>query len=88
MDCLFTFSVVSLEAQKFKNLLMSNFFFWPLRAACGILVPRAGIEPEPPAWELGVLTTGPPGKSLDDVQFMCFFLLLLVLLISCLETIA
>ena len=30
----------------------------------GILVPRPGIEPEPPALEGEVLTTGQPGKSL------------------------
>ena len=33
-------------------------------AACGILVPRPGIEPTSSALEGGVLTTGPPGKSL------------------------
>ena len=27
------------------------------------LAPRLGIEPMSPAWEHGVLTTGPPGKS-------------------------
>ena len=32
-------------------------------AACGILVPRPGIEPASPALEGGFLTTGPPGKS-------------------------
>ena len=31
--------------------------------ACGILAPRPGIEPSPPALECGVLTTGPPGES-------------------------
>ena len=31
--------------------------------ACGILVPRPGIKPTPPALEGGVLTTGPPGES-------------------------
>ena len=31
--------------------------------ACGILVPRPGIEPTSPALEGGFLTTGPPGKS-------------------------
>ena len=30
--------------------------------ACGILVPRPGIEPTSPALEGGFLTTGPPGK--------------------------
>ena len=32
--------------------------------ACGILVPRPGIEPTSLALEGGFLTTGPPGKSL------------------------
>ena len=32
-------------------------------AACGILVPRPGLEPVSPALESGFLTTGPPGKS-------------------------
>ena len=31
--------------------------------ACGILAPRPGIKPTPPALEGEVLTTGPPGKS-------------------------
>ena len=31
--------------------------------ASGILVPRPGIEPMPPASEGGFLTTEPPGKS-------------------------
>ena len=33
--------------------------------ACGIPVPRPGIEPTSPALEGGLLTTGPPGKSLE-----------------------
>ena len=32
--------------------------------ACGIVGPQGGMEPTPPALEGGVLTTGPPGKSL------------------------
>ena len=32
--------------------------------ASGILVPRPGTEPAPPASEGGVLTAGPPEKSL------------------------
>ena len=36
---------------------------WP--AACGILVPRPGIELASPAVEGRFLTTGPPGKSLE-----------------------
>ena len=30
---------------------------------CGILLPGAGIKPESPALEGGVLTAGSPGKS-------------------------
>ena len=37
--------------------------------ACGILVPRPGIEPTSPALEGRFFTAGPPGKSL-------FFMLL------------
>ena len=33
--------------------------------ACGILAPRPGIAPTPPALEGKILTTGPLGKSLD-----------------------
>ena len=33
--------------------------------SCGILTSWPGIEPTPPALEGKVLTTGPPGKSLD-----------------------
>ena len=36
-------------------------FFGP--EACGILAPRPGIEPAPPALEGEVSTTGLPGKS-------------------------
>ena len=34
-------------------------------AACGILVPRSGIEPMSPALQGRFLTTGPPVKSLS-----------------------
>ena len=34
--------------------------------ACGILMSWPGIEPTSPTLEGGVLTTGPPGKSLLD----------------------
>ena len=33
--------------------------------ACGILVPRPGIEPVYPALQGGILTAGPPGKFLS-----------------------
>ena len=38
-------------------------FFWPHHTACGIIVPRPGLEPIPLVVECGVLTTGPPRKS-------------------------
>ena len=42
------------------------FMFWFFgREGCGILAPRQGIEPIPPALKGEVLTTGPPGKSLS-----------------------
>ena len=45
--------------------------------ACGILVPWPGIEPMSPALEGGFLTTGPPGKSQEqiffrDIKRLCF----------------
>ena len=40
--------------------------------ACGILAPRPGIEPSPPALEGEVLTTVPPGKSLYWVSLVVF----------------
>ena len=45
-------------------------------AACGILVPRPGMEPVSPALEGGFFTTGPPGKSCKFYfKFLsnCFF---------------
>ena len=42
--------------------------FWYFgREACGILAPWPGIEPAPPALESKVLTTGPPGKSWEEI---------------------
>ena len=41
--------------------------FWFFgREACGILAPWPRIEPAPTALEGEVLTTGPPGKSLNE----------------------
>ena len=45
-------------------LLFSVFWFFGCKA-CGILAPQPGIEPALPALEGEVLTTGPPGKSLE-----------------------
>ena len=42
-------------------------FLRPHPVAFGILVPQPGIKPMPLLWECGVLTTGPPGKSLTGI---------------------
>ena len=44
-------------------LLLFMFWFFGPKASCGVLAPQPGIEPEPPALEGEVLTTGPPEKS-------------------------
>ena len=56
-------------------------------AAWQILVPRPGMEPESPALAGGFLITGPPGKfpqifNFDETQFIKFFLLISMLLVS------
>ena len=38
---------------------------WLSSTACGILVPLPGMGPGPVGWKRGVLTAGPPGKSLS-----------------------
>ena len=44
-------------------------------ATCGLslgmwdLVPPPGLEPRPPQWEHRVLSTGPPGKSLNPKYY-------------------
>ena len=43
--------------------------------AYGILTPRPGIKPTPPAWEGVVLTTGLPGKSLASLFLILSFLI-------------
>ena len=43
-------------------------------AACGILVPRPGIEPASPALESGFFTAGPPRKSLFFIFIYLFIL--------------
>ena len=45
-------------------LFLFILFFWLRCTACGILFPDQGSNPCPLHWELGVLTTGPSGKSL------------------------
>ena len=38
-------------------------FFWLYHVACMTLISGPGIKPVPPTVEVGVLTTGLPGKS-------------------------
>ena len=49
-------------------MLFYLFIFWLHLAACGILVPRPGMEPL--LWKCRVLTTGPLGKSLIPILEM------------------
>ena len=49
----------------FSFFSSSSFFFFFGCEACGILAPRPGIVSATPALEGEVLTTGPPGKSLQ-----------------------
>ena len=41
------------------------FIFWPCCMHAGSYFPNLGSNPHPPQWKLGVLTTGPLGKSLE-----------------------
>lgn len=43
---------------------IKNLLFWPSREGCGTLVSQPGTEPVLLYWELGVFTSGLPGKSL------------------------
>ena len=55
------------------NLLQYCFcLFFFCYEACGILVPRPGIEPTPPTLKGNVLTTGPPGESLTVLSTFAF----------------
>lgn len=57
----------------FNEFVTVLFLFYVLffyeHEACGILAPWPGIKPAPPALEIEVLITGPPGKSLG--YFLC-----------------
>ena len=45
------------------NILFKK-IFWPHCMACGILVPRVGLNLQSLYWKHGILTIGPPRKSL------------------------
>ena len=51
-------------------------------AVCGILVPQSGVEPIPLQWKHGVLTTGPPGNSLESTFLKYSTLLCSLFLLS------
>ena len=44
--------------------------------ACGISFPDQGWSSSPLCWELRVLATGPPGKSIDRISLFSFFLII------------
>ena len=50
---------------------MIRHFLWLYRAACGILVPNQGLNPQSLHWKCGVLTPRLPGKSL--INFLLSF---------------
>ena len=54
----------ALSLRHVSSTVVARGLSYPL--ACGILVPRPGMEPASPALEGGFFTTGPPGKSLGS----------------------
>ena len=55
-----------LQSLPYKHRQEFFFFFWPSHAACKILVPRLGMEPQPLAMRAADPTTGRPGNSPID----------------------
>ena len=47
-----------------RLVLLLLFVFWPHIQHAGSYFPNPRLNPCPPHWEHGILTTGPPGKSL------------------------
>ena len=64
----YPFLSTSPQTHTHKLLLLLGlvfFFFWPYRTACGIFSSATRDRTHVPLhWKCGVLTTGPPGKSL------------------------
>ena len=63
-------SVAAVQSKKVSTdvILLFTYLFvhlWLCCAACGILVPRPGMEPMPPAVGGEGFTTGRPGKPLQ-----------------------
>ena len=69
-DCLIT---EFLKKSPFIHLFCS--FDWASLAACGILVPRLGIEPVPPAMETWSLTQW-TAREIPLFSFYCFYFIL------------
>ena len=65
--CFFFFNVDHFfkDFIEFITILLLFYFLDFGSQARGILAPPPGMEPAPPALEPKVLTTGPPGKSLQ-----------------------
>ena len=71
--CFFSFFFLCTHYWKFLSSNPLIIYFWPDWLACRILVSWPGIEPL--YWELGILTTGPPEKSLTHLSSFPFSLL-------------
>ena len=56
--------------------ILFYFIFWPRCAACGIIVPRPGIEPGPSAVKARSPNHWTPGEFLKHPHFILFFLAL------------
>lgn len=55
--------ITTVSGSCFLSCRMNFFFFWPHLTACGSLLRFSTHTPL--HWKHGVLTTGPPGKSLE-----------------------
>ena len=55
---------------EYQIIFIFIFFFWPCLASCGILVPRPGIEPAPPALE----TRSPNHRTTREFPVFIFFI--------------
>ena len=57
----------SVSFSLWQLLLLFFFFFWQCHVAYGTVFAEQGSNPSSLHWEHGVLSTGPPGKSLAAV---------------------
>ena len=61
---IFLISIIKQHTPEYLLVGGLYFLFCLCHTSCGILVIQAGIETRPLRWRRGVLTSGPPGKSL------------------------